>query len=553
MSGKKVNITVGITIILLAIYMIILPINIEDGSSFNRYENMVINAIKTAQYVLMGIIIVSSIVFSISNRNESGLRNSYLLVPLIILGFIVPIQFLGGLTLLAGMLVIYFTNKKNYVAIDYYFVFSVFLILVFAILALIGSTFFVKNIAYVVKDEVEKSIGIQHYDKEFFKYITPIENEPAYINLNVKRDGKKKYGYIDNKGRTKIEFDYDYATAFYKIKEYDKEFVVAAVSKDNITDVILKNKRVVMSYISEFETYDYYQRTEEFKNILKDVFEEKEIVTEISRGTTNMSMKKVSPKVRNQEYTYKYNLNNKKDILIFESEVGNPTRFVMKNVTAPFAEMKLETTNLVYDEDYLYTFGNDTIPFYDRDRNEQGWFMADGEKITLTGNAQIMDIAEDKVLIKNHSKNTAYFIDYHSKVISPIFRDVIVDQDRYLIRTMSDKWMITDKTFKKVFNEEFDIVNTSLLSDGIYLLANLPDNLLFNEYNYIELHYMVVTRSGHVILNGVDQVYDIFHKFDGKKNEMDDVNDFKDKLKQIQYINVGDKFYKPEYKLEEED
>lgn len=51
-----------------------------------------------------------------------------------------------------------------------------------------------------------------------------------------------------------------------------------------------------------------------------------------------------------------------------------------------------------------------------------------GEKITLTGNAQIMDIEEDKVLIKNHSKNTAYFIDYSSKVISPIFRDVIVDR-----------------------------------------------------------------------------------------------------------------------------
>ena len=206
--------------------------------------------------------------------------------------------------------------------------------------------------------------------------------------------------------------------------------------------------------------------------------------------------------------------------------------------------MKLETSNLIYDEDYLYTFRNNTIPFYDRDRNEQGWFMEDGEKITITGNAQIMDVEEDRILIKNHSKNTAYFIDYNSKVLSPIFKDVIVDGDRYLIRTMADKWIITDKSFRKIFNEEFDIVNTNLISAGIYLLANIPEELSFNEYNYVEIQYMVVTRKGHMILSQTDHIHNIYYKFEGNKNNKEDIEVLRDDLKSIQYINFGDKFYK---------
>ena len=542
MSGKKVNTAVGITIILLAIYMIILPINIEKFIDFNRYENMVLNVQKIILYSSIIIMSIVAIIFSITNRKENGLRNSYLLFPITILGFILSFQYLAIVALISGLLVIYFTYKKNYVAIDSYFIFSIFVLLILIILITISTVFFVKKIAEIVKNEQEKNIGIIHYDENFFKYITPIQDEPVYINLNIRKDNKNKYGYIDKSGNTKIDFDYDFATPFYKVKEFDKNFYIAAISKGEITEVVLKNKRVVMSYVSEFEDYDYIQKTEEFEKIIKDVFKEKELVTEIVKGTNNMIAKPVSKREANQDYTYKYNLNKKKDILVYESAVGNPTRFVMKNIKAPYAEMKLETSNLIYNDEYLFTFKNNTIPFYDRDRNEQGWFMEDGEKITLTGNAQIMDIEKDKVLIKNHSKNTAYFIDYNSKVISPIFRDVIVDNDRYLIKTMADKWIITDKTFKKVFNEEFDIVNTSLLPVGIYLLANIPDKLSFNEYNYVELQYMVITRDGHIILRNTDQVYDVYHRVENIKDEKD-IEEFKDKLRGISYINLGDKFY----------
>lgn len=428
MSGKKVNVSIGITIVLLAIYMIILPINIKKDVDFNRYENIVINVLNISKYILISFLSIVAIIFAIANRKENGLKNSYLLLPLIIIGFVYPSKFLNFIALLSGILVIYFTFKKNYVAIDSYFIFSIFIIIIILITLLIVSTFFIPQISNILRNDIEDNIGIVHYDEEFFKYISPIENEPEYINLNIIKDGKKKYGYIDNKGNTKIEFEYDFATPFYKIKAFDKDFYIAGVSKDEVTEVILKNKRVVMSYISEFESYDYIQKTGEFENLLKDVFKQKEISTEISKGSTNIAKKKVSPKKQNQEYTYKFNLNKDKDILIYESAVGNPTKYIMKNTKAPYAERKLDTSNLIYTEEYLYTFKNDTIPFYDRDRNEQGWFMPDGEKITLTGNAQIMDIEEDKVLIKNHSKNTAYFIDYNSKVISPIFRDVIVDR-----------------------------------------------------------------------------------------------------------------------------
>lgn len=377
MSGKKVNVSIGITIILLAIYMIILPINIEDNTDFNRYENMFFNVLNISKIVLVIFLSLVSIIFAIANRNENGLRNSYLLFPLTILNFVLPHTFFSILTLISGILVIYFTFKKNYVAIDSYFIFSIFIIISIVIVLFIFSTFFIPQITNLIKEEVEKKIGIVKYDEEFFKYITPITDEPAYISLSILENGKKQYGYIDNKGNTKINFEYDFVTPFYRIKAYDKEFLVAAVSKEEVSEVILKNKRVVMSYVSEFEHYDYIQKTKEFENILKNIFKQKEIITEISKDTSNITRKKVSPKEKDQEYTYKFSLNQDKDILIYESAVGNPTKYIMKNTKAPYAEMKLETTNLMYNEDYLYTFRNNTIPFYDRDRNEQGWFMPD--------------------------------------------------------------------------------------------------------------------------------------------------------------------------------
>ncbi len=545
MSGKKVNTIIGIVIILMAIYMIILPININNSDiDYNKYENSFINILKISNYVLICFMSLVSMVFAIANKKDDGLRNSYLILPLSILALISSLQIFPIIAFISGILVIYFTYKKNYVSIDSYFLFSLFVIIALLIIAIITSTFFITKISKFIQTETEKNIGIIQYDEKFFQYITPLEGEEPYINLNVKKDGEKVYGYIDNKGNTKIPFEYDFATPFYKINAYDKEFAIAAVTKNEVTEVILKNKRVVMSYISEYETYDYVQKIQEFEDILKKEFNEKEAVTEISIKSSNIVAKEVSPEEKNQDYTYKYQLNDKKDILIYESEVGNPTKYVMRNRKAPYAEMKLETSNLIYDKDYLYTFNNNTIPFYDRDRNEQGWFMEDGEKITITGNAQIMDIEEEKILIKNHSKNTAYFIDYNSKVISPIFKDVIVDDDRYLIRTMANKWIVTDKSFKKIFNEEFDIINTSLASEGIYLLANIPEKLSFNEYNYVEIQYMVVTRKGHVILTKTDQIHNIYYKFEGNKNNKEELDAFIDELRNIQYINVGDKFYK---------
>lgn len=174
---------------------------------------------------------------------------------------------------------------------------------------------------------------------------------------------------------------------------------------------------------------------------------------------------------------------------------GNPTRYTMKDSKAPFNEIELDTSTLIYNKDELYTFKDHTIPFFDRKKNEQGWFMEDGEKITLTGNAQIIDISKDKVLVKNHTKKTAYFIDYNSKVISPIFKDIIVDDDRYLIKTLDEKWIVTDTKYNKIFNESFDIINTSMLSAGIYALANIPEKLEFDENDYVKLSYMLITRK----------------------------------------------------------
>ena len=71
---------------------------------------------------------------------------------------------------------LYFTNKKNYVAIDSYFIFSLFIILATYIAALFVSTFFIDRISLVIKKEIESNIGIIEYKEDFFQYISCLDH-----------------------------------------------------------------------------------------------------------------------------------------------------------------------------------------------------------------------------------------------------------------------------------------------------------------------------------------------------------------------------------------
>ena len=54
------------------------------------------------------------------------------------------------------------------------------------------------------------------------------------------------------------------------IRMYNKNFQVALVCKDRVSYVIMKNKRTVMSYMSESSNDNYAAKMKELKDIYKN-------------------------------------------------------------------------------------------------------------------------------------------------------------------------------------------------------------------------------------------------------------------------------------------
>ena len=122
----------------------------------------------------------------------------------------------------------------------------------------------------------KEEVNLVSYKEDYFKYVTELGDEYRELYINVKGENGK-WGYINASGDKKIEFKYDFATPFYKIKVFDKEFDIASVTEDKVSKVILKNAREVMTYNSEYENENKTLKLKEFEKKLKDTFKQNEI------------------------------------------------------------------------------------------------------------------------------------------------------------------------------------------------------------------------------------------------------------------------------------
>ena len=173
-----------------------------------------------------------------------------------------------------------------------------------------------------------------------------------------------KYGYINKFGETKIDFKYDYATPFYKIKAYDKTFELAAVSTKNTTDVIMKNERKVMSYNSEYANEDHEGKREEFVKILKNVIGEKNPELEVNNKYNGFVVKNIYEDTKNTNEK-RYQFSDKYDVLVQKSEITEKEvytlvtkRDLLKNAKDKGDYIKLNAERLIHDDNYLYVYSN---------------------------------------------------------------------------------------------------------------------------------------------------------------------------------------------------
>ena len=548
MRGKVVNISIGLLNILLGIvigvFTFIVP---QDITLITVQENQVRTYILIAIYAVMGVLILFNLIEYFIHRKDGEVRNDYIF-SLFMLSFIfIKEPLIAILPIVSGIFIISKTIRENLVEVNSMFAISIAILLATAMAISMVCSVFYSQIGTYIKDKENEDE--QAYKSDYFKYVTEL-NEAPYNEpyINIKKDGK--YGYITTSGQEVIGFEYDYASPFIQINVYDKKFEIALVCKDGQSIVILKNGRKVLTYRSESADENYNAKIQELQDLYNNTFKQEGTMQyEINKITNNISKVPVYAEDSEKDYTYRYDYNVEYDLIVTKSNMGLSDKYELAKKDNLNVRITLDCNAISYDENFAYIFSNGTIPFYDLNKREQGWFTGYGKKVTMSGKAQILDFFDDKILIRNYNDHTIYFIDSKGNILSEIYKEIYVLTDRYIVKGENNKYKIIGKDFQKIFENEYDYIDPYLVNYGLYIVGNTSDGVEFNKFNYAKMNLSLINSNGETIMENIEQIYGNFYKISNEKNKSyaTRYTKFLENVKSIEYNFVGDNFYKEYY------
>ena len=538
MRGKVVNLCIGFMNILLGALLLVYTIYVpQEITELTIQELSVTKVLLNIIYVFLIITFLIDILQYRNNRDNSKMKTGYLIGVFSISFFIIKEPAIACFSIISGLAIIIQVIKDTAVEFDSTTAISIVAFIMVGIVIAIGVAIFYKDIGQSIKNKQNENN--LKYKSDYFKYVTELENNEPYIN--VKKDGK--YGYIKQNGDIVIDYKYDYASPFVEITAYNKNFQIALVCQNQISYIILKNERPVLSYSSESSNEDYESKYNELKDIYKNTLNQGgEMQFEIQTKTDNKT--RVSRyEGLSESYTYRYDYNDKYDILVTKSNLGANDRYEFAEKDNPNMKLKLDCKNMDYDEKYLYLYSNFGIPFFNVSDREQGWFISSGKRNSMKGNAQILDIIDNKILLKDYSKNKIYFIDLEShEQVSDSYKEIFIGEDYYIVKNKDNKYMVINKEFQKIFDEECDIIDASLAEIGLFVFCDVGEKeLKFNDYNYVNINWKLLDYHGDTMLENIEQIYGKFYKKASDKKITN--QDFLNEMKKLNFSFVGDKFY----------
>lgn len=541
MRGKIVNLCLGFMNLLFGILIVAFTIHVpQDKTLLTVQESFVVTWILRAMYVVMGSVAIIDAIQSYNHRSDTVFNTGYVIGIFTISFIFIKEPIIAAFSIISGLIILFKSLKENLVELDSTAAISI-SIVVMAATAIIGLfTLTYSSIGQSIKNKENKNE--LSYKQDYFKYITELEIDEPYIN--VKKDGK--YGYINQNGEVKIDFVYDYASPFVEITVYDKKFHIALVCSDGSTEVILKNKRKVMSYRSESSDENYKAKLEELEDIYTNTLHQTEKMKYEIQEITNNITRVPEYKVASSEYTYRYDYNEEYDLIVTQSNLGLGDKYELAKKADLNIRIPLDATYLDYDSSYLYLFSNKTIPFYEISKRTQGWFTSYGKKMPMTGKAQILDFFGERMLIKNYSNDRTYFIDSDGNILSEEYKDIYVCKDgRYIVRTQRDTAKIINDEYEKVFDAEYQVMNPRFISQNMYLTLDTTENIEFNDYGFpTNLNWKLVNYDGEVVFDGIQQIYDVLYELPDESNKKEEnYSKFVNNLKELDYKFVGDRFY----------
>lgn len=544
MRGKVVNLCIGLMNLLFGALVLVFTLYVpQDKTLLTVQENIVVVNIVRAIYVLVVTVTVIDIVQCYHHRNDTTFNTAYIIGAFAISFIFIKEPIIAAFSIISGLIILFKSIKENLVEIDSTTGISVSIVVMAATIILMILSITYASIGESIKNK-ENTNEIA-YKKDYFKYITELDSQYDSPYINMKINGK--YGYMNANGEKVIEFVYDYASPFIEINVYNKKFYIALVCKDGSSYIILKNGRKVLSYRTESADDNYEAKVKELEDVYYNTLNQSSPINyEIEYLDNNMN-KVPAYKENTLEYTYRYDYNEEYDLIITQSNLGMGDKYELAKKADLNFRITLDVTALDYDSNYLYLFSNNTIPFYEISKRNQGWFTSYGMKNSMSGKAQILDFFGEKILLRNYNNNTVYFIDQDRKVISEEYKDIFIcAPDRYIVRNNNDDgfFKIINDNYENIYGKEFVAISPILASQNLYLVTNDISDLKINDYGYVLTNWSLLNYDGEIIMEGIEQVYNQYYKFptDNTKNSKN-YEELEENIKSLNYRFVGDQFY----------
>ena len=415
MRGKIVNLCIGLMNLLFGALILIFTLYVpQDKTLLTVQENIVVVNIVRAIYALDVAIIIINIVQCYHHRNDTAFNTAYIIGIFSISFILIKEPLIAAFGIISGLIILFKSIKENLVEIDSITGISISIVVMAVTVILMLLSISYSSIGTSIKNR--ENTNETAYKEDYFKYITELDSQYDLPYINLKIDGK--YGYINTNGEKVIEFVYDYASPFIEINVYDKKFYIALVCKDGSSYIILKNGRKVLSYRTESADENYEAKVKELEDVYYNTLHQTSPITyEIEFLDNNMN-KVPSYNESTLEYTYRYDYNEEYDLIVTQSNLGMGDKYELAKKADLNFRITLDVADLDYDSNYLYLFSNNTIPFYEISKRNQGWITSYGMKNSMSGKAQILDFFGEKILLRNYNNDTIYFINQDKKIIT---------------------------------------------------------------------------------------------------------------------------------------
>ena len=543
MRGKVVNLCLGFLNLLFGIMIVLFTIKVPQNKTLlTVQEQVVVNYMLIGIYAVMGIIAFIDFLQSINHKADTTFNVGYILGIFVVSFVFIKQPFVGAFSIISGLIVLTKSLKENLIELDSTTAISISIVLMGATIILGIFTFSYTSFGERIKNKENK--GELKYKSDYFRYITELEDSYSNFYINVKKDGK--FGYINSNGEVVIDYIYDYASPFVKIKSYDKTFYVALVCEEGSSYLILKNQRKILSYRSESADDNYEAKIEELKDIYENTLKQTEPM-EFEIVDDFMGKNRV-PKFEDQqdENISVFDYSNDYNLIVTKSTTGRNDIYELSKKDNSSERITLNTTNLDYDDKYLYLFSNGYIPFYEISKATQGWFTNYGKKVEITGKAHILELFDDeRLIIQNLKDNSIYFSTITGERLSDSYFDIyICGNGRYIVRDGDNYFKVIDDEYNAIFEKKYAVIHPRFVRNGLYLVLNSTDDIKFNDYGYATMNWTILNYNGEEIATNIEYIYDLDLKVD-KKKKIDEENYllFVADLKKLNCDFVGEKFY----------